>query len=115
MKQKPILITSYVNPDLDGTAGIIAYAEYLNKTGSKAKIGVMGSPHEEAKFVLDKFNFDYPNSIIDSNNFDEIILVDCSDLNGLEGKISPEKVIKIIDHRKIHEAHKFLMPKFRLN
>lgn len=104
---KPILITCYVNPDLDGTAGATAYAEYLNKTGLKAEVGIIGSPHEEARFVLDKFNFDYPNTITDSNNFDEIILVDCSDLNGLEGKISPKKVIEIIDHRKIHEAHKF--------
>jgi len=33
--------------------------------------------------------------------------VDASDLNGLEGKIAPEKVIEIIDHRKVHEADKF--------
>lgn len=104
---KPILVTCYVDPDLDGTAGAIAYAEYLNKTGLKAEVGIIGSPHDEARFVLDRFGFIYPNSISNSDNFDKIILVDCSDLNGLEGKILPEKVIEIIDHRKIHEAHKF--------
>ncbi len=105
--EKPILLTCYVDPDLDGTAGAIAYAEYLNKTGLNAVVGIIGSPHDEARFVLDRFGFTYPNSISNSDNFDKIILVDCSDLNGLEGKILPEKVIEIIDHRKIHEAHKF--------
>lgn len=105
--EKPILLTCYVDHDLDGTAGAIAYAEYLNKTGLNAVVGIIGSPHDEARFVLNRFGFTYPNSISNSDNFDKIILVDCSDLNGLEGKILPEKVIEIIDHRKIHEAHKF--------
>ena len=105
--EKPILLTCYVDPDLDGTAGAIAYAEYLNKTGLNAVVGIIGNPHDEARFVLDRSGFTYPNSISNSDNFDKIILVDCSDLNGLEGKILPEKVIEIIDHRKIHEAHKF--------
>ncbi|MCR4280072.1 MAG: hypothetical protein NUV82_01445, partial [Candidatus Komeilibacteria bacterium] len=30
-----------------------------------------------------------------------------SDLNGLEGNIAPEKVVEIIDHRKVHSAHEF--------
>jgi manganese-dependent inorganic pyrophosphatase len=45
--------------------------------------------------------------IANADSFDEVILVDASDLNGLEGKIAPEKVIEIIDHRKVHEADKF--------
>ncbi|MFA6424035.1 MAG: DHHA2 domain-containing protein [Candidatus Magasanikbacteria bacterium] len=104
---KPILVTCYVDPDLDGTAGVVAYSEYLNKTGVGALAGVIGIPHDEAKYVLDRFNIKYPNSIFGGDDFDKIILVDCSDLNGLNGKVEPEKVVEIIDHRKIHEAHKF--------
>ncbi len=36
------LVTCYVDPDLDGTAGAVAYAEYLNKNGGNATPGIMG-------------------------------------------------------------------------
>lgn len=104
---KPILITCYVNPDLDGVAGAIAYAEFLQKTGKKAIAGIIGEPHDEAKYVLDRFSLTYPVIISNADDFSEVILVDASDLNGLEGKVSPDKVIEIIDHRKVHEADKF--------
>lgn len=104
---KPILVTCYVNPDLDGVAGAIAYGEFLQKTGKNAVVGIIGEPHNEAKYILDRFGFKYPSMIENADNFDEVILVDASDLNGLEGKISAEKVIEIIDHRKVHEADKF--------
>src|SRR5680860_333285 len=107
MYMKPILITCYVNPDLDGVSGVIAYCEFLQKTGKNAVIGIMGEAYDEAKYILDRYNFTYPQSIVNDDNFDKVILVDCSDLNGLEGKITPNKVIEIIDHRKINEADKF--------
>ncbi len=103
----PTLITTYVNPDLDGVAGITAYAEFLQKTGQNAVIGTIDELSDETKYVLDRFKFEYPTPILNSDDFDEVILVDTSDLNGLEGKIAPEKVIEIIDHRKVHEADKF--------
>jgi manganese-dependent inorganic pyrophosphatase len=107
MYMKQILVTCYVNPDLDGVAGALAYCEFLQKTGRDAVVGIIGEPHDEAKYILDRYNFLYPQSITNADNFDEVILVDASDLNGLEGHIAPEKVIEIIDHRKINEANKF--------
>jgi len=104
---KPILITCYVNPDLDGVAGALAYSEWLQKIGKEVTVGIFGEPHEEAKFVLDRFHFTYPQIIKDAGFYDEVILVDASDLIGLEGNIAPDKVIEIIDHRKINEADKF--------
>lgn len=104
---KPILITCYVNPDLDGVAGIIGYAEFLEKTGKKVVAGIFGNPHDEVKYILDRFGFTYLKQINNTDNFDQIVLVDASDLNGLEGNVPPEKVIEIVDHRKIHEADKF--------
>lgn len=104
---KSILITSYVNPDIDGVAGVVAYSEFLQKTGIDNTIGVMGEIHDEAKYVLDRFNFKYPPVILNSNDFDKVVLIDTSDLNGIEGNIELEKVIEIIDHRTIHEADKF--------
>lgn len=104
---KPKLITCYVNPDLDGVAGCIAYREYLEKVGQNVVVGILGNIHDEAKYILNRFGFVNPNIIDNSNDFDEIILVDASDINGLEGKIEASKVVEIIDHRKINEADKF--------
>ncbi|MFA5791774.1 MAG: DHHA2 domain-containing protein [Candidatus Paceibacterota bacterium] len=104
---KPILVTSYVNPDLDGIAGVIAYTEFLQKRGKNTVVGIIGEPHDEARYILDRFGFEYPPMIPNADNFDEVILVDTSNLSELEGKIAAEKVIEIIDHRKIHEADKF--------
>lgn len=104
---KPILITFYVNPDLDGVAGALAYGEFLQKTGRESVVGIIGEPHDEAKYILDRYNIPYPQKIINADNFDEVVLVDARDLNCLEGNIAPEKVVEIIDHRKINEADKF--------
>lgn len=106
-KTKPILITCYVNPDLDGVASAIAYGEFLQKTGKNAVVRIIGEPHDEAKYVLNRFGFAYPQTISNADDFDEVILVDTSNPNGLEGKIAPEKVIEIIDHRKVHDAGEF--------
>lgn len=111
---KPTLITCYVNPDLDGVACAIAYAEFLNKTGSPALAGIMGEPHTEAGYILDRFALPYPDSIVNDLDFSQVILVDSSDLNGLGGNISPAKVIEVIDHRKINEAEAFPQAKIQI-
>lgn len=101
------LVTSYVNPDLDGLAGAVAYSEFLQRTGKNATASIIGKPHDEARYILDRFGITYPPMIPNADNFDQVVLVDASDLNGLEGKITANKVIEIIDHRKINEADKF--------
>ncbi|EKD32738.1 MAG: hypothetical protein ACD_76C00156G0005 [uncultured bacterium] len=104
---KSILVTSYVNPDLDGVAGMVAYAEFLQKTGKNAIAGMFDDPQEEAKYVLKRFCFEYPQALTNTDNFDKIILVDASELSVLQEKISPDRVIEIIDHRLTHEVDKF--------
>lgn len=104
---KPILITGYVNPDLDAVAGSMAYSEFLSKQGIDCVVGLLGEPHDEAKYILDKFNISYPKKIENADDFEKVILVDASDLTGLENRISPEKVVEIIDHRKVNESDKF--------
>lgn len=111
---KSILVTCYVNPDLDGVASAIAYGEFLQKIGKNAVVGIIGEPHDEVKYIFDRFGFEYPKKISNADDFDEVILVDASDLTGLEGKIATEKVIEIIDHRKVHEADKFPKAKVQI-
>lgn len=111
---KPILVTCYVNPDLDGVASVIAYGEFLQKVGKSAIVGIIGEPHEEVKYIFDRFGFEYPKKISNADDFDEVILVDASDPTGLEGEIATEKVIEIIDHRQVHEADKFPKAKVQI-
>lgn len=111
---KPILVTCYVNPDLDGVASAMAYGEFVHKTGKNVAVGIIGKPHDEAKYILDRFNFEYPDIIENADNYDEVILVDASDLNGLQEKIQAEKVIEIIDHRQAHETDKFINAKAQI-
>ncbi|KKQ59503.1 MAG: putative manganese-dependent inorganic pyrophosphatase [Parcubacteria group bacterium GW2011_GWE2_38_18] len=111
---KPILITCYVNPDLDGYASLVAYAELFDKKGGNVIAGIIGQPHDEVEYVLDRFGLDKVDEISDDELFNEVILVDASDVNCLKGKINPEKVIEIIDHRKIHEADKFINAKAQI-
>ncbi len=108
------LVTCYINPDLDGVAGAFAYAEFLRKTGQNVEAAIIGGMHDEAKYVIEKFNLEKPKNIDNSDGYDRVILVDASDLNGVEGKIEPKKVIEIIDHRKIHEAEKFPAAKVQI-
>lgn len=111
---KPILVTCYVNPDLDGFAGAVAYAELLNSQGRPAQVGILGTPHDEVKYVLNRFKLSSPQEITNADNYDEVILVDASDLNGLEGRVSPDKVIEIIDHRQVNEVEKFPQAKVQI-
>lgn len=104
---KPILITCYVSPDIDGVASVIGYTEFLSKTGKFCEAGIIGEPHDEVKYVFDRFGLPKYRSILNANDYDNIILVDASDPNGLEEKIPLEKVIELIDHRKLHEVEKF--------
>lgn len=101
------LVTSYCYPDLDGTACAIAYAEFLNKQGETAVAAFTGEIHKEAQYMFDKFGFEKPGQIKNDSDFEKVVLVDASDLNGLEGKIDPDKVVEIIDHRTVNEADKF--------
>lgn len=108
---KAILVTSYVNPDLDGVASVIAYGEFLQKTGQNVVVGFIGEFQDEPKYMFERFDFAYPDILLNADDFNEVILVDASNPNELQGKIASEKVIEIIDHRKANEADKF--PKAR--
>lgn len=108
MVDDTILITGYTNPDLDGTACAIAYAEYLTKTHKPAMAIVFGTPQAEAQFVLDTFSVPQPESGEKALSAkDKIILVDASDTIGISKQIDPLQVIEIFDHRKLNEADKF--------
>jgi len=110
-----ILVTAYSNPDLDGTACMIAYAEFLQKDGYSATAVLCGVPHREAQFVFETFNIVFPE---DADSFlikdAQVVLVDASDVNGISNAIHPLQVIELIDHRKINQADRFPNAKIQI-
>lgn len=107
LAMKPILVTSYPGPDLDAVAGVVAYAEFLKSHGKEAVAGIMGEVHDEAQYVLSRFGLESPRLLQSTDEFDQVVLVDASDIRDLDGLTPPEKVIEIIDHRQVNEADKF--------
>lgn len=103
-----ILVTSYQNPDLDGTACAIGYAEYLQKEGLKAIAAIFGTLHRETEFVLQYGSLEGPARAEEMSIEDmDIVLVDASDATGIAKSIKLSQVTEIIDHRKINHADDF--------
>ena len=103
-----ILVTSYQDPDLDGTACSVAEAEFLVRQGEEAVAGLFGKLHREAQAVIRTFNLEWPLDAMEViDQVDEIVLIDASDLRGLASQIDPLKVTVVIDHRKEYNPDDF--------
>jgi manganese-dependent inorganic pyrophosphatase len=101
-----LLITSYLNPDLDGYACSIAYAEFINRTGKRAVAAMSGLVDVETQFVLNACNTDAIPQITDVT-YTNIIILDVSDTIGIDPRLDIKKVVEVIDHRKHHRTHLF--------
>ncbi|MFH0961581.1 MAG: DHH family phosphoesterase [archaeon] len=100
-----LIITSNRSPDTDGTACILAYSEFLSKSGTENKIHFSDKPDPMGQFLLNELKLRAEKQRISKS--DEIILVDASQLGGLPKEIPLENVVEIIDHRKSRELHLF--------
>ena len=90
-----ILVVPRVNPDLDGVASALAYAELLSETGRVANWTLEGSPQAEPDILLRRFRVSVPRVL----RADAFILVDMSSLAGLPSFVDPAKVVEVVDHR----------------
>ncbi|HEY1074176.1 MAG TPA: DHH family phosphoesterase [Patescibacteria group bacterium] len=112
----PIIITDNENPDLDGTACIYAYTEFLKTQGESPLGAIYGTPQREALFVLDCFKVS-PLPIADQlvTPQSQVILVDTSVLRTIAAEqINPTQVIEIIDHRQFNHAESFPSAKVQI-
>lgn len=96
-----IVVTPRENPDLDGTACAIAYAELLRRSGRSAVAWLSGVPDAEARFVLDRLGVPMPPQ---PTAWDGVVLVDASDVAGLPAAVVPLDVVEVVDHRWPHQA-----------
>ncbi len=111
---KPILVVPYTNPDIDGAAAAIAYAEFLNNMQQPARAAVFDEPHPEAKFVLNFINAEIPFAPANYSDFEQIVIVDHSDRYGFPKELDPNKVVEIIDHHKYQELDYFPNAKIQI-
>lgn len=112
--KKEILVTGYVGPDLDGVASTFAYSNYLNKIGEKAIPCIFSKHHEEVDYLINKYNLNLNIQEYDPTLFSKIILVDASEIDTIDKRIDPNKVVEIIDHRKINMVEKFPNAKIQI-
>lgn len=95
------LVTSYVNPDLDGYACMYAYAELL-----QAEARVAGKPHPEAAWVAKQLNAPL-NALRSVSGYSAFILVDTAEPTAIDLDIPRQHVTEVIDHRQLHNAAAF--------
>lgn len=93
-----ILVTAKINPDLDGTACTLAYADLLNRTDKSATGLVFGNPQSEVEYFQKEQGITVPIAS-EKVQYEAFILVDASSMKGMPEIVKQDKVIEIIDHR----------------
>ena len=91
------VVTTYINPDMDGISLMYAYTEFLRKKGEDADYYFEGTMKKEAEIVLQMFNI-HLNNIVRIENNDKIVLVDTNYLSELSKAVKKENIVEVIDH-----------------
>lgn len=91
------VVTTYINPDMDGISLMYAYTEFLRKKGEEAEYYFEGTMKKEAEIVLEKFNINLKN-ISKIENDDKIVLVDTNYLSEISKAIKQDNIVEVIDH-----------------
>jgi inorganic pyrophosphatase/exopolyphosphatase len=102
-----LLVTAYANPDIDRAGCMIAYAEFLTKTGTNAVWGIFGVPQREPQFVYTYLKITPPVAALYLPEYQNIVIVDGSDIRWIPPEIPLENIVEVIDHRKQNDAQKF--------
>lgn len=101
------VVTSYPNPDLDGVACALAYADLLTRTGTEAQAVFVGTPDKEARAALEYWKLmpTFDQAVVDTAR--AVVLVDAASIRDFWDGFNPTKVVELIDHRQLHEAESF--------
>lgn len=103
-----ILVTAKVNPDLDGTACLLAYSSLLNQTGQPAEGWVFGQPQSEVDYFIKKLGINIPTKQeTGQGTWGKFVLVDASSMKGMPKVVRAKDVIEIIDHRTSEPEKEF--------
>lgn len=102
-----VIVTSYINPDLDGLACGVVYATYLASAAVRPVF--VGKPSAEGAGVLDRLNLDNAVSWVspEGADWDDVTLVDCHHPAQLPHVRDLAVVSAIIDHHPDGNAAAF--------
>jgi len=101
-----IFVSSNKNPDLDGYACMIGYAEFLNQSGKNAEAILFGEVDDEANYVLNLAHVK-PLGKYKGEIDSELAIVDTTNLDTLGKEIDEKLLVEIIDHRRVNDAYRY--------
>ena len=101
------ILTSYIEPDLDGVSSMYAYSELLNKLGEKVYYFIWKMPRIEVRIVCDMFDIKLDPIKNIPNEKNTFVLLDFNGFDQAHESITKESVIEVVDHhgltKSIHE------------
>jgi len=102
------IVTSYINPDLDGVASAMVWADYLERfKETHATPVVFGRLDDETMLVLGVLELGHPEIVPVCPDVEAIYLVDTHDPVQLDNTIPREHVVAIIDHHSSGNPNAF--------
>lgn len=97
-----IKVLGHINPDTDSTCTPVVYAWYLTeKKGTSAKAVIANDPNREALYLLERFGFDKPETILELSENDKVVIMDTNNAEELVSGFEKAEIIEIIDHHKL--------------
>ena len=107
----PILVFGHTHPDTDSTGSAIAWAWYLSEVvGTPARAVTLGAPNAEALWMLGRWGLEAPESIVDVEEGQPVVVIDTNNPAELPPSIGHAQVRQIIDHHKLSGGIETLVP-----
>ena len=102
MQTMTTLVFGHKSPDTDSTASPIVWAWYLTEVaGTEAKPVLLGEPNTEAAFMLERWNLDKPEIVLDVEAGQPVVIVDTNNPAELPANVNNADIRQIIDHHKL--------------
>ncbi len=97
-----IKVFGHKSPDTDSVGSAIAWAWYLSEVLDRpAEAKVLGEPSQEAKYALERWGIEVPESISEIEPGDQVVIVDTNNVAELPENISDADIVEIIDHHML--------------
>ena len=94
-----IKIFGHKAPDTDATCSALIWEWYLRDVqGKPARAHVLETPNTEARFVLERWGVDMPETLGPLGEGDEVVIVDTNNPAELPENVNQADIAEVIDH-----------------
>jgi len=102
-REEVITVVGHKSQDPDAVCSCIAMSELMNTLGMKAKPVMQNEAAQGVKYILDRFNYQYPDVQISIEKNKPLLLMDHNDpLQSLKGMPEAD-IVGLIDHHGISD------------